>query len=155
MGEEDRDAVFSVVSAASDQPLHWCLCGGCCLFSGLCPQRQTSSSWTAFPMFPPTILITSIAIYGRGIVSPTKTMLHSKVKDPTKWNDGCFLNYLINDRVVKCATFYGLSSIHVTVMFMWQFLPGTFGQVFLRTTLICCISGIVVWASAVNLETAE
>lgn len=133
-------------SLGSDRPLHPCLRGGCCLCSGLCPRRQTSFSWTAFPMCPRTILITSIAIFGRGTVSPTKTMLHSKVKKKKRewWNDGCFERSL------------HLSSIHVSAIFVscCQFLPGTYGQAFLRTMLVCCISGIVVWASAVSLETA-
>lgn len=52
----------------------------------------------------------------------------------------------------------GSSSIFITVLFfflyMSQFLPGTSCQASLTTTLACCISGTVVWASAASLETA-
>ena len=153
----DRDAVSILLSTASDHPLLRCLCGGYCLCSGLCPQRPTSSSSTAFLMYPLTILITFIATYGRGTVSRTRTMLHSKVMRLSRvkwdfWMILCRRTKLYNRYI--CHNFCVCRLFHCSVC-LWQFLPGTCGKVFLRTTSACCISGTVVWASAVSPEIAE
>lgn len=102
-----------VARIASDHPPPppRCCCGGCCLCSGLCPQRRTSSSWTASPTCPPTILTTFIATYGRGTVSLTKMMLHSKVNSrQSKTIDLLNAFYVTNS---PCAC--GLSSIFLTI----------------------------------------
>lgn len=167
MGKKSGDASCSLVLTESDQLLPPCVCGGSCLCSGLCPQRPTSSSSTAFPMSPLTISITFTATYGKGSVSPTKTMPHSKVgwRSMTVCDWGAHItgSYVISSLPVLHPVLFLTVLRHWSVVVKtdslfscwWeQFLPETFGQVFLRTTSACCISGTVAWASAVSLETA-